>query len=77
MRWSNRSILFYILKVTGFYYKSPTNLSYWWNFGFLAFFFLISQIITGIFLGMFYIASPELAFTLVYILLMKLFMVDD
>jgi len=63
--WSNNIIL-YILKITGLYYKSPANLNYWWNFGFLALFFLISQIISGIILGMFYLPVPELAYVLVY-----------
>lgn len=66
MRWSSRSLLFYIVKITGLFYKTPANLNYWWNFGFLALFFLILQMVTGIFLAMFYIPTPELAFTLVY-----------
>ena len=43
-------------------YKAPSILSYFWNFGSLALFCLILQIITGIFLAMHYVASPDLAF---------------
>lgn len=43
-------------------YKAPSILSYLWNFGVLALFCLILQIVTGIFLAMHYVASPELAF---------------
>jgi len=43
-------------------YKPPTILNYFWNFGILALFCLIIQVITGIFLAMHYIASPEHAF---------------
>jgi len=40
---------------TGFiYYKSPMNQTYWWNFGGLALCFLIVQILTGLFLAMYY-----------------------
>jgi len=43
-------------------YKPPAIISYFWNFGSLALFCLVLQIITGIFLAMHYVASPELAF---------------
>jgi ubiquinol-cytochrome c reductase cytochrome b subunit len=45
------------------YYKSPTNLSYNWNFGFYSLLFLISQIITGVILAMFYNPDPLFAFS--------------
>ena len=35
-------------------YPTPRNLSYWWNFGFLAGIVLVLQIATGIFLAMHY-----------------------
>jgi len=38
-------------------YPTPRNLSYWWNFGFLAGFVLILQVATGIFLAMHYKAD--------------------
>ena len=43
-------------------YKPPITLTYFWNFGVLALFFLVIQLITGIFLAMHYVASPDLAF---------------
>ena len=43
-------------------YPTPRNLSYWWNFGFLAGFVLVVQIISGIFLAMHYKADASLAF---------------
>lgn len=43
-------------------YPTPRNLSYWWNFGFLAGFVLVLQIITGIFLAMHYKPDASLAF---------------
>jgi len=43
-------------------YPTPRNLSYWWNFGFLAGFVLMLQIISGIFLAMHYKADVTLAF---------------
>ncbi|MEW6313203.1 MAG: cytochrome b N-terminal domain-containing protein [Pseudomonadota bacterium] len=43
-------------------YPTPRNLSYWWNFGFLAGFVLVLQIATGIFLAMHYKADINLAF---------------
>ena len=43
-------------------YPTPRNLNYWWNFGSLAGFFLVLQIITGIVLAMHYNPSAEGAF---------------
>jgi quinol-cytochrome oxidoreductase complex cytochrome b subunit len=43
-------------------YPTPRNLSYWWNFGFLAGFVLMMQVATGIFLAMHYKADSALAF---------------
>jgi ubiquinol-cytochrome c reductase cytochrome b/c1 subunit len=43
-------------------YLSPINLSGWWNFGSLALFCLVIQIVTGIFLAMHYVPSELLAF---------------
>lgn len=54
--------MLYIVKITGLFYKTPINLSYWWSFGALSLYFLIVQIITGIFLAMFYNPSILLAF---------------
>lgn len=44
-------------------YPTPRNLSYWWNFGFLAGFVLVLQIVSGIFLAMHYKADASLAFS--------------
>nr|YP_009775582.1 cytochrome b [Delias pasithoe]AIW06314.1 cytochrome b [Delias pasithoe parthenope]QJA15808.1 cytochrome b [Delias pasithoe] len=41
---------------------SPSNISSWWNFGSLLSLCLITQIITGLFLTMYYYANIELAF---------------
>jgi quinol-cytochrome oxidoreductase complex cytochrome b subunit len=43
-------------------YPTPRNLSYWWNFGFLAGFVLLLQVVTGIFLAMHYKADVALSF---------------
>ena len=43
-------------------YHSPTNLSYWWGFGFLAGMLLVLQIATGIFLAMHYTPHVSMAF---------------
>nr|WGM81076.1 cytochrome b [Acerbas sarala chinensis] len=41
---------------------SPSNISSWWNFGSLLALCLIIQILTGLFLSMYYTANMELAF---------------
>jgi ubiquinol-cytochrome c reductase cytochrome b subunit len=43
-------------------YATPLNLSHLWNFGVLSLFFLILQIITGLFLAMHYVAEESMAF---------------
>ena len=43
-------------------YPTPRNLSYWWNFGFLAGFVLVLQIVSGVFLAMHYKPDVHLAF---------------
>lgn len=65
MRFWKRSLLFIIAKITGVFYDSPTNTSYAWNFGFLALVFLMMQILTGIFLAMFYNPSANLAYEVI------------
>jgi ubiquinol-cytochrome c reductase cytochrome b subunit len=44
-------------------YPVPPNISYLWNFGVLAAFCLAMQIVTGIFLAMFYVPNVESAFS--------------
>jgi quinol-cytochrome oxidoreductase complex cytochrome b subunit len=43
-------------------YPTPRNLSYWWNFGFLAGIVLVVQMVSGIFLAMHYKPDTALAF---------------
>jgi len=43
-------------------YPTPSNISYWWNFGILAGLCLVIQILTGIFLAMHYTPHIDLAF---------------
>jgi ubiquinol-cytochrome c reductase cytochrome b subunit len=50
------------LRASGFFYASPSNFNYWYNFGVLALYFLISQVVTGIVLAMFYNPNVSLAF---------------
>jgi quinol-cytochrome oxidoreductase complex cytochrome b subunit len=44
-------------------YPAPKNLNYWWNFGSLALFMLVTMIITGVFLAMNYTAHVTMAFS--------------
>ena len=43
-------------------YNAPRNLNYWWNFGSLAGFMLVVQILTGIILVMHYTPHTDMAF---------------
>ena len=43
-------------------YPTPKNLNYWWTFGGILTFCLITQIITGLVLAMHYIAHADLDF---------------
>ena len=43
-------------------YPTPKNLNYWWTFGGILTFCLIIQIITGVILGMHYVAHTDHAF---------------
>jgi len=47
---------------TGLVYKSPSNLSYFWNFGIYGTLCLVVQILSGIFLAMHYTSDIGLAF---------------
>jgi quinol-cytochrome oxidoreductase complex cytochrome b subunit len=66
VRFWLKSLLLIIFKITGIFYKSPANFSYWWNFGFLSLYFLLSQLITGIVLAMFYNANADIVFNIVF-----------
>ncbi len=43
-------------------YPAPRNFNYWWNFGALAMFILVTMIATGLLLAMQYTANTEMAF---------------
>ena len=43
-------------------YPTPQNLNYFWNYGFMAGMFLGIQLISGIFLSMFYTPHIDYAF---------------
>jgi ubiquinol-cytochrome c reductase cytochrome b subunit len=43
-------------------YPTPINITYFWSFGFLAGFILINQILTGLFLAMYYMNTIDFAF---------------
>ena len=56
------SLLVQIAYNMGIVYSAPSGLSYLWNFGSLALLSLIVQIVTGIFLAMFYTGHVDIAF---------------
>jgi ubiquinol-cytochrome c reductase cytochrome b/c1 subunit len=43
-------------------FPTPRNLNYWWTFGGILTFMLVSQIATGVVLAMHYVGTPERAF---------------
>lgn len=51
-----------VYNAVGAGYPVPRNLSYFWNFGVLAGFFLMVQIVTGVILAMHYAANAQVAF---------------
>lgn len=51
-----------VYNAVGAGYPVPRNLSYFWNFGVLAGFFLVLQIVTGIVLAMHYASNAQVAF---------------
>ncbi|MGH6785246.1 MAG: cytochrome b [Novosphingobium sp.] len=51
-----------VYNAVGAGYPVPRNLSYMWNFGVLAGFFLVLQIVTGIVLAMHYASNTQVAF---------------
>lgn len=62
MRLLKKNFLLNLLRKFLIDYPVPNNINYFWNFGVLAGICLIFQIITGIFLAMYYIPNSELAF---------------
>jgi len=63
MRYWYKSFEFLKIKHSYIFYKTPTNLTYWWNFGVLSLYFLVIQVLTGVFLAMFYDPSVLYAFS--------------
>lgn len=51
-----------VYNAVGAGYPVPRNLNYWWNFGVLAGFCLVLQIVTGVILAMHYAANQAVAF---------------
>ena len=64
VKWFDKQlpILSLVYGAVGPGYPCPKNLNYWWNFGVLAGFFLVVQIVTGIVLAMHYTAEAGMAF---------------
>jgi len=62
MRFIKQNKIINFIYHTAISYKPPITLNYFWNYGVLALICLIIQLITGIFLAMHYVASPENAF---------------
>lgn len=61
---------FFALNIVSYYVKSylirypaPSNIGYFWNYGSLAIFFLVVQILSGLFLAMFYTPHIDYAFS--------------
>ncbi len=52
----------FVYNAIGAGYPVPRNINHWWNFGFLALFCLVLQIVTGIVLAMHYAANAAIAF---------------
>jgi ubiquinol-cytochrome c reductase cytochrome b subunit len=52
----------FVYNAVGAGYPVPRNLNYWWNFGVLAGFALVLQIVTGIVLAMHYAPNASVAF---------------
>ena len=60
-RWNKNFILSFMSNHL-VYYPTPTNLTYAWSFGSLAGICLLIQIVSGIFLSMYYIPHTDFAF---------------
>ena len=59
--WKKKSLL-QIINNHVVDFPTPINLNYFWAFGALAMFCLVTQLLTGIFLAMHYTPHTELAF---------------
>ena len=60
MKYRNKVLPF--IRAHTFEYPTPVGLSYAWGFGSLAGFFFVIQILSGIFLAMYYCPDTERAF---------------
>jgi quinol-cytochrome oxidoreductase complex cytochrome b subunit len=69
MRIIKKSNIISAIYEYGFLYPTPINLTYYWNFGSLAGFSLVLQIITGLSLTFWYVGSVDLAFNSVEFLM--------
>ena len=63
MKRSNNNYLFAFVANHLIYYPTPISLTYAWSFGFLAGMCLLTQMISGIILGMHYTPHVDLAFS--------------
>ena len=63
-KWIDEKLPFprLVYNAVGAGYPVPRNLNYMWNFGVLAGFCLMVQIVTGVVLGMHYAANAQVAF---------------
>lgn len=62
MRFVNKNFFVNMLYNTAVPYPAPVNLNYFWSFGVFALVCLVMQILTGIFLAMYYVPDASLAF---------------
>lgn len=62
MRLLKKDNLLSVFNATLVDYPTPVNISYFWNYGVLSAFFLVLQIVTGVFLAMHYVPSVDQAF---------------
>jgi ubiquinol-cytochrome c reductase cytochrome b subunit len=64
MRWLDEKLPLprLVYNAVGAGYPVPRNLNYWWNFGVLAGFCLVLQIVTGVILAMHYAPNATVAF---------------
>ena len=65
MQWMDEKLPLprFVYNAIGAGYPCPRNLNHWWNFGVLAGFCLMIQIVTGIILAMHYAANSDIAFS--------------
>ncbi|CAK9252659.1 unnamed protein product, partial [Sphagnum jensenii] len=61
MRFVKSNFLLSFISNAVIFYPAPSNLNYFWNFGFYAGLCLVIQILTGIFLSMYYVSDQSMA----------------